>query len=556
MRHFEFTKYVLHFSIFACFLLLPAGIIEAKGDVVDGSVRANYEVYEDGSLSYSLNFDIENSEPNKYITSFVFSIPFKEYSALNVTTNDLQNYQVIPGEYNSIQINFSRPLEYMSRNSVYVNLTVGALEVDVNGNHKTNIINPVTGQDVYYTISFPSTYGNANFSKSVGGNTIESQTKKITTFVSSEDMEVVWRLSNSYSFRLKYTLLGEENRDFLINLPSQLRGQAIKYKSLSGVVAGLRDKSGNTFGVAKSGEVVIEAEVDIQGAENPEIYGSKLINSNADSTFYKELSEVAESRDLVAIVEYLKTNLTLNRGFKISSERLWEMVDGSEAVNSFDAALVVSEVLNNAGIKTDVRYGYILEPFEINFPIAWIVSEIGEIDMFSKQFLNNDNPVKVVMGTITDNTDDLVLGVRADTPEVVRIEPIATTEVANAGDVTIVDTSSNLIQITNNTNSILSIRNVSLNGDINISVGGLDRVIIPGVNLIPITKSVGTLKVELDNGTILELNFDQDNVVASNNALAEILKPVLLISGGVIIFVLLFVVKRKRARELKFESVE
>lgn len=556
MRHFEFTNYVLHFSIFACFLLLPAGIIEAKGDVVDGSVRANYEVYEDGSLSYSLNFDVENTDPNKYITSFVFSIPFKEYSALNVTTNDLKDYQVIPGEYNSIQINFSRPLEYMSRNSVYVNLTVGTLEVDVNGNHKTGIINPVTGQDVYYTISFPATYGSANFTKSVGGNTIESQSKKITTFVSSEDMEVVWRLTNSYSFRLQYSLLGEENSDFLINLPSQIRGQTVTYKSLTGVAAGLRDKFGNTFGVAKPGEVVIEAEVDIQNAEDPEIYGSTLINANTDSVFYKELAEVAESKDLQAIVDYLKTNLTVNRAFKISSDRLWEMVDESEAVNSFEAALVIGSVLNNSGIKADVRYGYILDPFEINFPIAWIVSEIGEIDMFSTQFLDNDKPVKVIMGTLTDNPDDLALGARADTPEVVRIEPIATRETTNTGDVTIVDTTSNLVQIINNSNSILSIRKVSLNGDVSVDVSGFDRVIIPGINLIQITKSVGTLKVELDNGTILELNFDQDNVVASNNALPEVLKPVLLISGGVIIFVLLFVVKRKRARELKFESVE
>ncbi len=552
----KFTKYVLHFTIFVGFLLLFTASVKASGNIVEGSIKAEYQVYDDNSLSYTLNFEIENTTPDKYITSFEFSIPFKEYSALNVSTNDLQDYKVTPGEYNSILLNFARPLPYMARSSVYVNLTVSTVESNISGFRELDLVNPITGQNVYYTLAFPESYGSAYLSRDVSPSTITSQNQKISTFTSTENLKVTWRTSNMYSFRLKYTLLAEEGSDILVNLPAQDAGQSIQYSKMTGVIAGLKGHS-NYYGVAKPGEVLIEASADIQSQESDTVSETEGIEVNEDSTFYKELAQEAQFKDRTKVLDYLKSSMNLNRGFKVSrdlTDVLWTKADSGEALNSFEAAMIISSSLNKAGVKAEVRYGYILDPFEINFPIAWVASEVGEINLFAEQFLGNQNPTKLIMGRVTNNVKDLALGVFGDTPEVVRIEPMSALTMPEQGEITITDTSANLVQISNKTNSIFTINKSELNGALNLIVNSFDRVIIPGENLIPINKAPGTLKIELSNGKILELTVLSSASYPVNTALDSVVKTSLLIAGGVIIFVLVFFVKKKNSKELTFVS--
>ncbi len=564
-------KYALHFSIFSLILLALPLTVHAKGDILEGTVKASYSIYEDNSLSYTLNFEIQNNDTSKYMTSFQFSVPFKEYSALNVTATNLADYDVLPGEYNFIELHFTNPIEYLNRSSVSVNITVPQISINPSGNPEIDLINPVTGENVNYTINAPTNFGNLVLSQNIQKSLTVDNDKNITTFTSTDNLRMVWRKENLYSFRLKYQVAPLEGSEALINLPLN-EGNKIYYSKLLGVYSAVFDDIGNSYGVAGAGEVDIEFQVDTnedtsgesesepgseaeETVESAKLKETKYLEPNKESNFYKSFTtELNKDPSISEILMYLEENISLNRGYKVSRDtltELWEHLEEGRELNSFEASFLIHSVLMDNGIRSELRFGYIVDPFEINFPIAWVETEDGAIDMFSHKYLNNDNVTKVVFGIWNDNKDDQALGVFSDTLEVVRIEPITALEIDRT-TTGITLTSGSVLEASNASAKILKISKLTINNqEVSLIVNNYNKALLPGNNILG-ASTFESVSLETEDGQSASLQSDT-NSAGSSEQLQTIIKTAILAIGTVVILVLVFFVKRN-PKELKFEE--
>lgn len=559
-------KYALHFSIFSLILLALPLTVHAKGDILEGTVKASYSIYEDNSLSYTLNFEIQNNDTSKYMTSFQFSVPFKEYSALNVTATNLADYDVLPGEYNFIELHFTNPIEYLNRSSVSVNITVPQISINPSGNPEIDLINPVTGENVNYTINAPTNYGNLVLSQNIQKSLSVDNDKNITTFASTDNLRMVWRKENLYSFRLKYQVTPLEGSEALINLPLN-EGNKIYYSKLLGVYSAVFDGIGNSYGVAGAGGVDIEFQVDTNEDTSSEsrtetnetvqstLTETKYLDVNKESNFYKSFTtELHKDLSVSEMLMYLDENISLNRGYKVSRDNLsdlWKYLEEGRELNSFEASFLIHSVLMDNGIRSELRFGYIVDPFEINFPIAWVETEEGTIDMFSHKYLNNDNVTKVVFGIWNDNEDDQALGVFSDTPEVVRIEPITALEIDRT-TTGITLTSGSTLEAINASAKILKISKLTINDqEVSLIVNGYNKALLPGTNILG-ASTFESVSLETEDGQSASLQSDT-NLSGSSEQLQTTIKTAILAIGTVVILVLVFFVKRNPT-ELKFEE--
>lgn len=566
MSHLNLFKYALHFSIFSLILLALPLTVHAKGDILEGTVKASYSIYEDNSLSYTLNFELQNNDTSKYMTSFRFSVPFKEYSALNVTATNLADYDVLPGEYNFIELHFTNPIEYLNRSSVSVNITVPQISINPSGNPEIDLINPVTGENVNYTINAPTNYGNLVLSQNIQKSLSVDNDKNITTFASTDNLRMVWRKENLYSFRLKYQVTPLEGSEALINLPLN-EGNKIYYSKLLGVYSAVFDGIGNSYGVAGAGDVDIEFQVDTNEDTSSEsrtetdetvqstLTETKYLDVNKESNFYKSFTtELHKDPSVSEMLMYLDENISLNRGYKVSRDNLsdlWKYLEEGRELNSFEASFLIHSVLMDNGIRSELRFGYIVDPFEINFPIAWVETEEGTIDMFSHKYLNNDNVTKVVFGIWNDNEDDQALGVFSDTPEVVRIEPITALEIDRT-TTGITLTSGSTLEAINASAKILKISKLTINDqEVSLIVNGYNKALLPGNNILG-ASTFESVSLETEDGQNASLQSDT-NSSGSSEQLQTTIKTAILAIGTVVILVLVFFVKRNPT-ELKFEE--
>jgi hypothetical protein len=566
MSHLNLIKYSLHFSIFALIILalgLNAGKVYASGDIVNGSVKASYALYDDNSLSYTLNFEIQNNDSSRYLSSFTFSVPFKEYSALNVTASNLGDYDVVPGEYNSIQLNFAKPMQYLDRSSVSVNITVAEVGSNAGGNKEIELVNPVTGQSVNYTINAPTTLGNLSLSKNIQKSSTAERGKSITTFTTTDGLRMVWRTEDLYSFKMRYSVKPDEGGDALINLPFETSTQLVYYSTLTGIYAAIHDDVGNIFGAAKEGEVNVEFQIDatrngIISEETQNLKETEYLKPDSNSTFYKEFKSKLETNPTLAqIITYLEEKISLNRGFKASYDmigELWNYSVSDRELNSFEASLLIHGVLRDIGQKAELRYGFVVDPFEVNFPIAWVESEFGTIDLFSLQYMNSDNVKKVTFGVWNNNKDDLMLGVFGDTPEVVRIEPISNLEIDRTTTGIELQTDGVQVTATNLSARVLKISSILKNNDeVRKSVNGYYQALLPGSNVLGLS-STGNITVKTADGqeSTLQTNTDVADTETAETSQTN-LKIGILIAGVIVIIVLVFFVKRS-PNQLKFEE--
>jgi hypothetical protein len=566
MSHLNLIKYSLHFSIFALIILalgLNAGKVYASGDIVNGSIKASYALYDDNSLSYTLNFEIQNNDSSRYLSSFTFSVPFKEYSALNVTASNLGDYDVIPHEYNSIQLNFARPMQYLDRSTVTVNITVATIGTNVSGNPEIELVNPVTGQSVNYTVNAPTALGNLSLSKNIQKSSTADKGKNITTFTTTEGLRMTWRTEELYSFRMRYSVKPDEGGDALINLPFETTTQLVYYSTLSGIYAAIFDDVGNVFGAAKEGEVNIEFQIDatrngIISEETQNLKETEYLKPDTSSTFYEEFKSKLESTPTLSqIVTYLNEKISLNRGFKASYDmigELWHYSVSDRELNSFEASLLIHGVLRDLGQKAELRYGFVVDPFEVNFPIAWVESEYGTIDLFSLKYMNSDDVKKVTFGVWNNNKEDLMLGVFGDTPEVVRIEPVSNLEIDRT--TTGISLSSDGVQVTadNSSARVLKISSILKNSkEVRKSINGYYQALLPGSNVLGVSNT-GNITVKTADGqeSSLQTNVEDPDLVSSEVTQTNI-KTGILIAGVIVIIILVFFVKRS-PKQLKFEE--
>jgi hypothetical protein len=558
MSHVNLFKYSLHFSIFSLILLALSAIpakVYASGDIVAGSIKATYSIYEDRSLSYTLNFEVQNNDSSKYLSSFTFSVPFKEYSALNVSAGGMKDYDVISHEYNSIQINFSSPLQYQNRSSVSVNITVAEVALNASGNPEIDLINPITGQDISYVVTAPETFGNLNLSKNIQKTSSTNRGKNTTAFISKDDLRMLWRKESLYSFRLKYDVIPEDSTEALINLPFETPDQSVYYSKLAGIHAAVYDDVGNVFGIAGEGSVELEFQIDARAPESLELKDTKYLEPQRVSDFYDEFKTVLDNEPTLSeIISHLESEIKINRGFKLSRDSmndLWYSLEDRE-LNSFEASLLIHSVLKDTGIKAELRYGYIVEPFEINFPVAWVESELGSIDLFSNKYLSSDEITKLTFGIWNNNEDDLMLGVFSDTPEVIRIEPIPNLEIdRTTSGLNVTSSKDSQLVVANQSNRILKIANIKQDYiDQNLYINSYRKTLMPGDNVLGMTH-VDNIVLTTEDGqeAATEVSVSSSTFELSQTSI----KTGVLIVGAVVIVILVFFVKRG-PNQLRFEE--